>query len=306
MLQVPEFMGTNGFTWFIGVVEDIADPLQNGRVRVRIYGFHSENPNELPTEALPWAIHLKPVTGGTFMAPSGLLPGTTVVGFFADGPVGQYPIIIGVINAINARPGSSKNATSEQILANQAGGNSIIPGIALEDLGNVTGNQTVQFLGTLNEKQYGQLKSALGQKESSNNYTAVNGYGFIGKYQFGNAALYDLGYTASPTSSNSLLRNDANWKGKNGVNNLQIFLKNQGNCQETAMDELLQLNYNRMLKLGTITNVTPPKQLAGYLAVAHLLGAGGANKFYRGTDGRDANGTTGRSYYNLGYNSVTE
>lgn len=306
MVNVPEFMGTNGFTWFIGVVEDIADPLQNGRVRVRMYGYHTDDVNELPTNALPWAIHLKPTTGGTFTSPSGLLVGTTVLGFFADGPVGQYPIILGVINAINTRPGSMKNATAEQVLSNQAGGNSIIPGVSLEVNQNVTGTLTVQFLGTLNETQYGQFKAALGRRESNNNYSAVNQFGFVGKYQFGNAALYDLGYTATATSSNSVLRSPSNWKGKNGVSSLEIFLQNQGNCQEIAMDELCRMNYNRMLRSGTITNVTPPKQLSGYLCVAHLLGAGGANKFSKGQDGRDGNGVSGRAYYNLGFNSVTE
>ena len=35
------FMGQDGFTWFIGVVEDRADPLKAGRVRVRCLGYHT-------------------------------------------------------------------------------------------------------------------------------------------------------------------------------------------------------------------------------------------------------------------------
>ena len=35
MAEIPDFMGTNGMVWFIGIVEDINDPLQLGRVKVR-------------------------------------------------------------------------------------------------------------------------------------------------------------------------------------------------------------------------------------------------------------------------------
>ena len=41
---------------------------------------------------------------------------------------------------------------------------------------------------------YQQFFAALRQRESSNDYTAVNSVGFIGAYQFGEAALFDLGY----------------------------------------------------------------------------------------------------------------
>ena len=43
MPEIHEFMGTNGLVWFIGNVEDIHDPLQIGRVRVRYHGLHSED-----------------------------------------------------------------------------------------------------------------------------------------------------------------------------------------------------------------------------------------------------------------------
>ena len=37
-----DFMGRDGFTWFTGVVEDRADPLKLGRVRVRQLGYHTD------------------------------------------------------------------------------------------------------------------------------------------------------------------------------------------------------------------------------------------------------------------------
>lgn len=305
MTQIPDFMGVNGLTWFIGNIEDINDPLQLGRVRVRYYGYHTENEIDLPTEALPWAIHMKPITGGASTSPTGMHLNNTVIGIFADGPVAQYPIILGIISGINARPGSRENSTTEQILNNQSGGIPFFPGVNIDNGTSVQGVITSQFLGSLNETQYKELKAAIGKRESSNNYKAVNQFGFIGKYQFGNAALYDLGYTIAKTNDNSVLNRDSNWKGKNGATSLQSFLNNISNCQEIAMDELLTMNYNRMKNLNAISNVTPSKELAGYLAVAHLLGAGGAAKFARGNDGKDGNGTSGKTYYQMGYNSIS-
>ena len=46
----------------LGVVEDRMDPLEMGRVRVRILGKHSPNLSEIPTESLPWATVMLPTT----------------------------------------------------------------------------------------------------------------------------------------------------------------------------------------------------------------------------------------------------
>ena len=43
-----EYLGFNGFIWFMGVVEDILDPLKTGRVKVRCLEWHSENKQEVP------------------------------------------------------------------------------------------------------------------------------------------------------------------------------------------------------------------------------------------------------------------
>ena len=59
---MQEFMGTNNFIWWYGVVEDINDPLEMGRCRVRCFGFHSDDTNLVPVEALPWAVPVQPVT----------------------------------------------------------------------------------------------------------------------------------------------------------------------------------------------------------------------------------------------------
>ena len=49
-----DFMGIDGFRWFMGVVEDRHDPEKASRVRVRCFGYHDDNLEKIPTEDLPW------------------------------------------------------------------------------------------------------------------------------------------------------------------------------------------------------------------------------------------------------------
>ncbi len=87
------------FVWWFGVVEDRADPLELGRVRVRCYGYHTEDLEKIPTTDLPWAQPIQDITsaaiGGVGRSATGLLEGTWVVGFFADGSQAQRPMIMG-------------------------------------------------------------------------------------------------------------------------------------------------------------------------------------------------------------------
>ncbi len=39
----PDFFGKDDFTPFIGVVEDVNDPLMSGRVKVRCIGWHPKD-----------------------------------------------------------------------------------------------------------------------------------------------------------------------------------------------------------------------------------------------------------------------
>jgi hypothetical protein len=92
------------FVWWYGVVEDRADPLELGRVRVRCYGWHTDDLKELPTKDLPWAQPIQPITSaansGIGRSATGLLEGTWVVGFFADGKEAQRPVIMGSLAGI--------------------------------------------------------------------------------------------------------------------------------------------------------------------------------------------------------------
>ena len=55
-------MGMNNFIWFHGIVEDTDDPLMIGRCRVRVIGLHDNNRSMLPTDKLPWASPMMPIT----------------------------------------------------------------------------------------------------------------------------------------------------------------------------------------------------------------------------------------------------
>jgi hypothetical protein len=97
-------MGKNGFVWFFGLVEDVEDPLQVGRVRVRCHGFHAISSAVLPKEDLPWAHVIMPVTSASYQekgtSPTFLREGATVFGFFADGHAAQMPVIMGTLPGI--------------------------------------------------------------------------------------------------------------------------------------------------------------------------------------------------------------
>ena len=99
-------MGQDGFTWFIGVVEDRQDPEKAGRVRVRCLGYHSAKTEDIPTEDLPWASIMMPVTAGgnSGIGTSShfLIEGTWVVGFFRD-PAKQEPVIMGALPGVNTK-----------------------------------------------------------------------------------------------------------------------------------------------------------------------------------------------------------
>lgn len=92
------FIGLDGFIWWQGVVEDRNDPIMLGRVRVRIFGFHTEDTTLMPTENLPWALVGMPIDHGN--NPVGLREGDWVVGFFKDGIAQQEPIVMFVIPGI--------------------------------------------------------------------------------------------------------------------------------------------------------------------------------------------------------------
>lgn len=88
------FAGLNGFVWWVGVVEDRADPLGIGRCKVRIHGWYDDEA-EIPTDNLPWAHPMFSINTSKTFHPLEL--GDWVVGFFMDGESGQFPIMMGYL-----------------------------------------------------------------------------------------------------------------------------------------------------------------------------------------------------------------
>jgi hypothetical protein len=112
----PGFLGAT-FSWWIGqIVSDSTwrDNMLPGkfeskdqvpgwgrRYKVRIIGLHDQGETEIPSDQLPWAQVMYPVTGGGGQANSGatanLRQGMFVFGFFLDGQEQQVPVIMGVL-----------------------------------------------------------------------------------------------------------------------------------------------------------------------------------------------------------------
>lgn len=119
---------------------------------------------------------------------------------------------------------------------------------------------------------------AIGMRESSNRYDVVNGWGYMGKYQFGKKTLKALGYDVSKKE----------------------FL-NSPHIQEQAMLDLLE--HNRRI-LNNYIEYWDGKKIngkiiteSGILAAAHLAGPGNVKKFLKeGKEFKDGNGTKLTSY----------
>ena len=130
-------LGTS-FNWWIGQIADdsswrenvICAPFENKdenkgwarRYKVRILGIHDQGETKIPSDKLPWAQVMYPVTAGGFLSSSGQTPnlrqGNMVFGFFMDGQQMQIPIIMGVLgnnakNIMAATTGDNR-VTNEQ------------------------------------------------------------------------------------------------------------------------------------------------------------------------------------------------
>lgn len=100
-----------GFVLWVGIVEDIFDPLKLGRVRVRAIGFHNPDRVKMPTATLPWATVIKSPTGS--VGTSRLEIGDWVTGYFLDGLEGQRPTILGKYDGVYSQ---NPNLISKELL----------------------------------------------------------------------------------------------------------------------------------------------------------------------------------------------
>src|SRR5210317_2197773 len=125
MRNEDQFIGGE-FSWFTGVIEDINDPDNLNRVKVRCHGWHTSNTSLVSTENLPWATVMMPVTSASIQGNGGnhhLEVGSWVVGFFRDGPSAQDPMVMGSIatqtNGIQDIPSTS--STTNKVHHTKAG-----------------------------------------------------------------------------------------------------------------------------------------------------------------------------------------
>ena len=156
---MKNFMGKDGFLWFIGVVEDRMDPKRLGRLRVRCLGHHTEDKNKIKTEDLPWAHPMNPITSATVsgigQTPLGAVEGTWVVGFFSDGVTAQQPVIMGTLPGVpKETPSGAKGFQDPNGVYPKYAGESDVNRLAINEEAVVPdttavggGNQVVEFNG---------------------------------------------------------------------------------------------------------------------------------------------------------------
>ena len=135
-------------------------------------------------------------------------------------------------------------------------------------------------------KDHTAFLDAIGFRESTNNYKAVNRLGYLGKYQFGKKTLRAIGISVSK----------------------EEFLDSP-KIQEEAMQLLLEHNRKNLKRFIKKYNNTTVHGIyvteSGILAAAHLGGAGSVKKWFRtGKVRKDGNGVKITSYMTRfgGYN----
>lgn len=87
--------------WFMGRVVSINDPMQMGRVRIRIVGVHDDP--DIREVDLPWAQVVIPITEGSSSGIGtnvGIKEQAQVFGIFLDGKNSQLPMVIGSVTKV--------------------------------------------------------------------------------------------------------------------------------------------------------------------------------------------------------------
>ena len=135
----PGFLG-GSFLWWVGQIADDSTwrsnkspgkfsgaasiPGWGERYKVRIIGLHDQGESEIPSEELPWAQIMYPVTAGGGQArssqTSNLRQGMMVFGFFMDGQDQQIPVIMGVLGNNLSTP-LSKESKSDRVTNEKPG-----------------------------------------------------------------------------------------------------------------------------------------------------------------------------------------
>ena len=235
--------------------------------------------------------------------------GTTSGGGTASGGPGQtgpQSVIGGGGANSDGTPNVRSGAPAPSAGIDAAAGQSVRRGADPSFLNRADNPTPNNGVGPLSAEQTKALKTQIAYSESNFNYGSENQYSYIGKYQFGSAALTDQGYIkpdAYARYGQDAVNYPSSWTGKDGITSKDAFKKNPG-VQERAMDNLLQRNYNTLTRTGGIKSSDDPATVAGMLSTSHLLGAGGAKQWRETGVGADANKTTGATYFNQGRYAV--
>lgn len=136
----------------------------------------------------------------------------------------------------------------------------------------------------------------LAARESGGNYKKVNKFGYIGRYQFGESALEELGYYKKTVRRWGPKNHwEGTWLGKYGINSKKDFLNNP-HIQDIAAKELFIRNWQYIQSAGfhqfidkNIQGIKITK--SGLIAGVHLLGIGGLSNFLKGNKSQDGFGT---------------
>ncbi len=133
-------------------------------------------------------------------------------------------------------------------------------------------------------KEEKEFMDALGHRESSDNYQKISKYGYLGRYQFGEAALEELGYFKK-TKKYWGPKNHwvGEWTGKNNIFSKEDFL-NSHLVQDIAAKELFLINWRYIRHKGLHDFIGKEVQgikitKSGLIAGVHLLGVGGLYDF---------------------------
>ena len=102
--------GFRNLLWYVGVVEDRHDATNDGRIKVRAFGIHTEDKQAMPTADLPWAIVLDGSYGGIYKIPE---VGDWCFGFFMDGDDAQHPMVMGRVPGVNLQLPPESGAPNE-------------------------------------------------------------------------------------------------------------------------------------------------------------------------------------------------
>lgn len=147
------------------------------------------------------------------------------------------------------------------------------------------------------------LMASKQETEANFNTQTVNRSNYLGMYQFGAAALEDLGLLkkGASKSGNSASNNEGNWTISGGKN---AFLNNK-KLQDEAAVKYANMLLNRGMLAGAVNKGSTSEAKAGYIKAAWLKGNGGANDLVlRGKNSVDGMGTSAQKYYNDGVNAV--